>query len=143
MNEGKRQRLAEIRHRVNQATSGPWHTEGRHNAQGIPLAGARNVIYIGPELSVQDDVPDGRRIALFYQTRARPHCDHVDDEDARNAEFIAGAREDVPWLMQELAVVGQVAADLYQALLALQSAGRGLSYEANAALAAYRGLIDD
>lgn len=73
-------RLAEIQARANAATDGPWE----HN--GV------NGVY----------TPDGSCVAITYR--------HQDQRRWEDAEFIAAAREDVPWLL-DLARKQQAALD--------------------------------
>jgi hypothetical protein len=77
-------RVAAIRARAEAATRGPWWTEG------VPAVYAK----------IPKGRPNGEGIIdCVYYGRKVP-------EAQANAEFIAHAREDIPWLLEQLARTG-------------------------------------
>ena len=77
MSENIDERLAAIRARAEAATPGPWHIEDDSNF--------KNEEHAGSVVTEQG----------YYLAKIEPD---VDDADG-NAEFIAHAREDVPYLL--------------------------------------------
>lgn len=87
-----RDRLDQIRARTNAATNGPWwpfdHTHD-----------------IGFEIAVGEPEPDG------YPAEKLPNGFKTDIGRREDAEFIAHARQDVPWLLDLLDKLEKLTAD--------------------------------
>ena len=139
------QRLREIQERAEKATPGPWYYVNRdddyamnqdvvatvpdlYNHQGYEHSGFCGAGQAEPEIIA----------GLLVQ---RPLA--IGTPDAKweeNAEFIAHAREDVPWLLEQIATLKSgVAAvcsdwvDLYDAQAAIEALGRGNGEESDMA----------
>lgn len=90
-------RLDEIRARTEAATKGPWTVGERVEVDG--LVDVYEVPIQSPSTNEeQPDVPD--EVAVVRYNAGGFHFPHA---DARcDAEFMAAAREDVPWLLAEM-----------------------------------------
>lgn len=77
-------RLEEIKKRTETATSGPWESECRKE----------NIYH--PDKCWNHDVTCEKGEAIIIQSNAFLNEDHA------NAEFIAHARKDIPWLLDKL-----------------------------------------
>lgn len=93
------ERLAEIEARVNAATDGPWRVRGRDERHGPPH------VVAGTPSALRATVAD-------YKTNVADYTFQTD------AEFIAHAREDIPWLLAQLASVREALADAEIAIAA-------------------------
>lgn len=136
-------RLAEIRARAEAATPGPW---GRDSEAALDLRWAAWYVLAG----------DGVCVARVY---------HAALPNAANATFVAGCRDDVPWLLDLVESQARMLADLreesdaaraalrYRRALEVIAAGRvsagGVAYPmlgadaADVALLALEGRADD
>ncbi len=83
-------RLAQIEARAEKATKGPWRFEFRPSVKRHKL---------NPDVMVRDASVLIGAVAPGHQIRATPPGGSYPSADG---EFIANAREDVPWLLAEL-----------------------------------------
>lgn len=134
-------RLAEIEQREQAATRGPWKPDERYIVGGEDIPGSR---------------PGGEVIAEAQPSMSR-WPEYTIQMRRANAEFIAHARADVPWMSSQLRALlaenerlqGDVRrqTERADAVELIESRGRGLAQEradhAEAALAAVRELINE
>jgi len=92
-------RLAEIAQREQHATKGPWKSDGEEEPQ----------VYAGACQLCSVLAGECVRVSEFDKFRSLRR---------RNAEFIAHAREDIPWLLAELRTLQQQLARYQQFIVA-------------------------
>lgn len=111
--EPKAERLAAIRERADKAVEGPWFYDGYSRVMSLPRVKAVNEWDKSTPHDMADDDPrwkdEPRSIMAktenitWVADDGKPHGDLGTVEGEANAQFIAHARDDIPWLLGRLA----------------------------------------